>query len=87
MRHTFKTKGVCALAVSFDLDGDVVSHVEFTGGCDGNSKALSKLVEGMTVDTIEEKLRGIQCGIKGTSCADQFALGVREAYMKDQQDD
>ena len=85
MRHTYKTKGVCAVAVSFDLDGDVVSNVEFIGGCDGNSKALSKLVEGMTVDAIEKNLRGIDCGMKGTSCADQFATGVRKAYNKEQQ--
>ena len=84
MRHTFKTRGVCAVAVSFDLNGDIVSNVEFTGGCDGNSKSISKLVEGMTVDDIEKKLRGNDCSMKGTSCADQLAIGVRAAYNKEQ---
>ena len=84
MRYIHKNKGVCAIAVSFDLDGDVVSNVEFIGGCNGNLKALSKLVDGMTVDEIEKKLRGNECGMKGTSCADQFAIGVREAYIKSQ---
>lgn len=84
MRYTHKNKGVCAVAVSFDLDGDVVSNVEFTGGCNGNLKAISILVDGMTVEEIEKKLRGNECGMKGTSCADQFAIGVREAYEKSQ---
>lgn len=84
MRYTYKTKGTCAIALSFDLDGDKVSNVEFTGGCNGNLKAISILVDGMTVDEIESKLKGNLCGTKGTSCADQLALGVREAYQKAQ---
>ncbi len=84
MRYTHKNRGVCAIAVSFDLNGDVVTNVEFTGGCNGNLKAISKLVDGMTVDQIETKLKGNECGMKGTSCADQFAIAVREAYMKEQ---
>lgn len=82
MRYTHKNNGVCAVAVSFDLEGDVVSNIEFTGGCNGNLKAISKLVDGMTVDQIEEKLKGNLCGSKNTSCADQFAIGVRQAYEK-----
>lgn len=84
MRYTYKTKGTCAIALSFDLDGDKVSNVEFTGGCNGNLKAISILVDGMTVDEIESKLKGNLCGMKGTSCADQLALGIREAYQKAQ---
>ena len=82
MRYTHKNKGVCCVSVSFDLDGDKVSNVEFMGGCNGNLKAIARLVDGMTVDEIENKLKGNLCGMKGTSCADQFALGVREAYQK-----
>ncbi len=84
MRYTYKNKGVCAVSVSFDLDGDKVSNVEFLGGCNGNLKAIAKLVDGMSVDEIEGKLKGNLCGMKGTSCADQFAIGVREAYTKAQ---
>ena len=80
MRYTYKTRGTCAIAISFDLDGDRVSNVEFTGGCNGNLKAISILVDGMTVDEIETKLKGNKCGLKDTSCADQLAIGVREAY-------
>ena len=83
MRYTYQTQGVCARAISFDLDGDVVSAVEFHGGCPGNLKAISKLVEGMRVETIESYLKGNTCGHKPTSCADQLAIGVRMAYDKE----
>ena len=69
------------MEISFDIDGDVITDVEFFGGCDGNLKAISKLVDGMTVDEIEDKLRGNTCGRKPTSCADQLARAVREAYQ------
>ena len=68
------------MKIEFDLDGDVVRNIRFLGGCDGNLKAISKLVDGMTVDQIESKLRGNTCGRKPTSCADQLARAVREAY-------
>ena len=80
MKYTYKTRGVCAVKIEFDLDGDVVRNIRFLGGCDGNLKAISKLVDGMTVDQIESKLRGNTCGRKPTSCADQIARAVREAY-------
>jgi uncharacterized protein (TIGR03905 family) len=80
MRYDYKTKSVCATNISFDLNGDKVSNVTFTNGCNGNLKAISKLVDGMTVDEIESKLKGNICGAKNTSCADQLAIAVREAY-------
>ena len=70
------------MQIRFDLDGDVVRDIQFTGGCDGNLKAIAKLCDGMTVDEIEGKLAGNTCGFKKTSCADQLALAVREAYDK-----
>ena len=84
MRYTHKNRGVCAVSVSFDLNDDIVTNVEFLGGCNGNLKAIGKLVDGMTVDEIEKKLRGNECGMKGTSCADQLAIAVREALNKEQ---
>jgi len=67
------------MQINFDIDGEVVSNIEFLGGCNGNLKAISKLCEGMTVSQIEEKLLGNTCGYKDTSCADQFAKAVRRA--------
>jgi len=80
MKHQYKTQGVCAALIDFDLDGDKVSNVSFMGGCNGNLKAISKLVDGMSVDEIEAKLKGNTCGFKSTSCADQLAIAVRKAY-------
>ena len=66
--------------ISFDLNGNVVSNIQFLNGCNGNLKAVSKLCDGMTVEYIEEKLKGNLCGSKGTSCADKLAIAVRKAY-------
>ena len=82
MTYNYKPIGVCATNISFDLNGDKVTNVHFTNGCNGNLKAISKLVDGMSVSDIEEKLKGNLCGNKNTSCADQFAIAVREAYNK-----
>ena len=84
MTYTYKTKGVCSTQINFNLDGDRVHDVRFTGGCNGNLKAIGILVEGMSVDEIESKLRGNSCGGRPTSCADQLAQAVREAYRKQQ---
>lgn len=79
MQYSYKTQGVCSKEIHFDIEGDVITNVGFTGGCNGNLKAISKLVDGMTVEQIEEKLKGNTCGFKGTSCADQLAKAVRAA--------
>ncbi|MBP0966835.1 MAG: TIGR03905 family TSCPD domain-containing protein [Oscillospiraceae bacterium] len=80
MRYNYKPQMVCAQQISFDLDNGVVTNVSFLGGCNGNLKAISKLVDGFTVEQIEEKLLGNTCGMKQTSCADQLAKAVRTAY-------
>ena len=82
MRQSYRTRGVCSVQINFDLDGDVVTNVEFIGGCNGNLKAISKLVNGMTVEQIEGYLKGNTCGYKPTSCADQLAIAVRQAYER-----
>lgn len=82
MHYEYKTKGTCAQVINFDIDGDTITNVSFEGGCNGNLKAVSILVDGMTVDEIESKLSGNICGFKNTSCADQLARAVREAYEK-----
>ena len=85
MDFTYKTKDVCSSQIRFRLEGDRVHDVRFTGGCNGNLKAIGILVEGMTVDEIENKLRGNSCGGRPTSCADQLAKAVRAAYQKQQE--
>ena len=78
----FKTKGVCATNIKFELDGNVVHGIEFTNGCDGNLKAISRILDGTTVEFIQETCRGNLCRSKGTSCADQLAIAVQEAFDK-----
>ena len=80
--YDYKTTGTCSQLISFDLDGDKVSNISFTGGCNGNLKGISKLCDGMTVDEIEGKLAGTLCGMRGTSCPDQLSKAVREGYNK-----
>ena len=82
MDYTYNTQFTCAAQISFHLEGNVVSDIEFHGGCNGNLKAIAKLVDGWTVEQIEEKLVGNTCGRRPTSCADQLAKAVREAYDK-----
>ena len=67
------------MKVEFDLDGEIVSNVRFHGGCNGNLKAISKLIDGMTVAEINEKLAGNTCGRKSTSCADQLTIAIAKA--------
>lgn len=75
----YRTRGTCSKLISLDLDGDRVHNVKFVGGCDGNLKAISSLVEGLTVDEITGKISGIRCGVKNTSCGDQLAQALRAA--------
>ena len=83
MRYDYRTQGTCSRLISFDINGDVISDISFLGGCNGNLKAISKLVDGWTVEKIEKYLLGNTCGDKGTSCADQLARAVRAAYEEE----
>ena len=76
MEETFKTRGVCATEIRFVRDGDRIRDIRFTGGCNGNLKAVAKLCDGMTAREIAAKLLGNTCGGKPTSCADQLARAV-----------
>lgn len=78
--YDYKTENTCSQLISLDLDGDVVHNVKFTGGCNGNLKAIPILIEGMTVGEVSQKLSGVICGRRPTSCADQLARAVRAAY-------
>lgn len=80
MSYIYKTQGTCSSQIEVELDGNIVKKVKFTGGCNGNLKGISSLVEGMTVEEVKERLSGITCGFKRTSCPDQLAKAVEKAY-------
>ena len=80
MEYTYKTQGTCSSEIKFEINENKITNVSFRGGCNGNLKAISKLVDGMTVEEIEAKLLGNTCGWRQTSCADQLAKAVRQAY-------
>ena len=82
MEYVYATENVCANAITFQIEGDVIREIVFNGGCNGNLKAIAKLVDGCTVEQIVEKLQGNTCGRRPTSCADQLAKAVQEAYNK-----
>ncbi|TDW16852.1 uncharacterized protein (TIGR03905 family) [Breznakia blatticola] len=82
MHYEYKTRNTCSQKISFDLDGNTISNIEFEGGCNGNLQAISKLLDGASVELIEEKLLGNLCGIRQTSCTDQLAKAVRKAYTE-----
>jgi len=82
MEYIYKTRGTCSSEIKFDIDNDIITKVKFTGGCNGNLQAISKLTEGLSVEEIEKKCSGILCGNKNTSCADQLAKAVRYAHDK-----
>ncbi len=79
MTINYTPKGVCSRNIHIEIDGDVIKNVQFTGGCNGNTQGISALVKGMKVKDAVERLQGIDCGGKGTSCPDQLANALREA--------
>ena len=79
MQFEYRTKGTCSSMIHFEIEDGKITHVEYTGGCNGNLQGISKLVEGMDVDTVIERLRGIHCGMKPTSCPDQLANALIKA--------
>lgn len=84
MTYTYATSGTCAKQIDFELDGNIIKNVVFLGGCNGNLKGIAKLVEGMTAEEAIQRLRGICCGSKTTSCPDQLAIALAAALEKQQ---
>ena len=82
MTYKYKPHGVCARGITFDIEDNVVKNIEFAGGCSGNTQGVSALAEGMDADELIERLAGIRCGFKNTSCPDQLAKAVAEALQK-----
>ncbi len=85
MEFTYKTHDTCSTEIKLNIEGNVVTNISFTNGCNGNLKAIPRLVDGWTVEEIESKLSGVTCGRRPTSCADQLAKACRAAYEAEQQ--
>ncbi len=84
MEYVYNTENTCARRIKFTLNGNIVTNVQFLdGGCPGNLQALPRLIEGMTVEEVLKRIEGIKCGMRGTSCADQLARALRQAYEKE----
>ncbi|MEN6316410.1 MAG: TIGR03905 family TSCPD domain-containing protein [Clostridiaceae bacterium] len=80
--YTYKTKGTCSKEIDISIEDGILTHVSFMSGCNGNLQGICRLVEGMPVDTVIEKLSGINCGSKGTSCPDQLTKALMEMKQK-----
>lgn len=74
----YKTSGTCSSAIDFEVENGIVKSVTFIGGCNGNTKGISALVEGMPVEEVISRLEGIKCGFKSTSCPDQLSKALKE---------
>ena len=83
MKHIeYKTKGTCSRGIVVDVEDGVILSCKFLGGCSGNTQGVASLVKGMRVEEAIERLSGIQCGFRGTSCPDQLASALKEAISK-----
>lgn len=78
MKYEYQTKGTCARKISFEINDGIISNVIFIGGCDGNLKAISKLIEGKKAIEVADILEGNKCGFRKTSCADQLSKAIKE---------
>ncbi len=82
MRYRYQTKGTCSKLIEFTVEDGILSDVHYTGGCNGNLSGIGKLVEGMRVEDVIERLEGIRCGMKPTSCPDQLAKALKAVLEK-----
>ena len=82
MTHRMALRGVCARFVTFDLEDGKVSNVRFEGGCSGNTQGVAALAEGADAEELIQRLSGIRCGFKSTSCPDQFATALQKALQE-----
>jgi uncharacterized protein (TIGR03905 family) len=82
MHYEVYPKGVCPTELEFDLEGDRVTNIRFHGGCNGGLKTIASLVDGWTVDQIAEKLEGVTCGPKSTSCSNELVRELKKALAE-----
>ena len=85
MKTSYRPTGICPRQFDLEIEDGVIKSLNVTGGCNGNLKAIPLLIEGWTVEDVENKLTGVLCGRRPTSCADQLAKAVRAAYEAEQQ--
>lgn len=81
--NTFTTTGTCSRAINFEIEGEIIKHVEFIGGCSGNTQGVARLVEGMNIHDAIKKIEDIKCGPRSTSCPDQLAKALK-GYLGNQ---
>lgn len=81
MHYKYKTKNTCSSEIEFDIDNNKIYNVRYTGGCNGNLKAISSLVEGMDIDEFQKRCKGIKCGFRDTSCIDQLSKAIEEVTV------
>lgn len=82
MKFSYKTKGVCSNTIQFEIEDNILKNVTYQGGCHGNLQGIGALVEGMDVDEVIRRVKGIRCGYKDTSCPDQLAKALEGAKAK-----
>jgi len=83
MKHfVYRTSGTCSSKIEFDLDGEIVRNVCFTGGCNGNLKAIPRLIEGINANEVISRVKGVTCGPRNTSCADQLSRALEQALKE-----
>ena len=85
LTYTYTPRGVCSRRMDVEIEDGVIRSIEIQGGCSGNLQGISRLVEGMPVEKAIERMKGIRCGFKETSCPDQLAIALTEAMKKSQQ--
>lgn len=76
-QFTFRPQGVCSQLIEIETEGNIIQDVRFTGGCNGNLQGISALLKGMTVESAIDRLSGIHCGFKDTSCPDQLSKALK----------
>ena len=79
MKHTYYPQGTCSQVIEFEIVDGKIHNVQFYGGCDGNTQGVGRLVEGMDAEEVVQRLEGIRCGFKPTSCPDQLAKAIKAA--------
>lgn len=82
MTKTYYTKGTCSKEIDIETENGIIKSVKFKGGCNGNLQGVARLVEGQPLETVVEKLKGIRCGFKQTSCPDQLAHALEEIIQE-----
>lgn len=83
MKYEYKTRGTCSTKIEFELENGIVHNVVFTNGCNGNLKAIGKLVEGMPAEKVIALLKGNTCRTNTTSCADQLSIALEKALNEE----